>query len=159
MEHIQLRPATDADLAFLRSLYASTREAEMALVPWSDYQKAQFVEQQFFAQHSGYHQTYPNAQYSVIVFDGSDIGRLYVDRNDDEILLMEVTLVVEKRNQGIGSALLATLINEARATSKPIRLHVEDDNPAVRLYERHGFRTIERAPIYTLMEWRDALPR
>ncbi len=34
-----LRPETDADIPFLIALYASTREEELASVPWSAEQK------------------------------------------------------------------------------------------------------------------------
>jgi antitoxin VapB len=43
---------------------------------------------------------------------------------------------------------------EAAASRKPLRIHVERFNPALRLYERLGFRQIADRGGYLFMEWR-----
>ena len=43
---------------------------------------------------------------------------------------------------------------EASAAGKPLRIHVERFNPALRLYERLGFRLVEDRGIYLFLEWR-----
>ena len=43
---IELRPVEATDDAFLRDVYASTRATEMAMVPWSDEEKAAFLDMQ-----------------------------------------------------------------------------------------------------------------
>ena len=45
------------------------------------------------------------------------------------------------------------LLEEGQKAGKPIRIHVEYDNPAMRLYKRLGFRRIDDNGIYHLMEW------
>ena len=57
---------------------------------------------------------------------------------------------------GIGTWLLRHLQAEAQASSRPLRIHVERFNPALRLYERLGFRDIEDKGVYLFMEWRPA---
>ena len=47
------------------------------------------------------------------------------------------------------------LQSEAVAAGKPLRIHVERFNPALRLYERLGFRQIDDRGVYLFMEWRD----
>jgi len=42
------------------------------------------------------------------------------------------------RNAGIGSALLHAVMAEATQAGKPVRIHVETQNPALRLYTRLG---------------------
>jgi hypothetical protein len=42
---------------------------------------------------------------------------------------------------------------EARASAKPLRIHVERFNPALRLYERLGFRQVEDKGVYLFLEW------
>jgi hypothetical protein len=55
---------------------------------------------------------------------------------------------------GIIACRRATWIgSEAAAAGKP-RIHVERFNPALRLYERLGFRPIEDKGVYLFMEWR-----
>lgn len=50
----------------------------------------------------------------------------------------------EARRQGVGGALLVALFRLASERDVPrISLSVEKDNPAVALYERHGFRPVD----------------
>jgi hypothetical protein len=49
-----LRSETDADIAFLRRLYASTRVAEIKLTNWSDAQKRALTDNQFDSQRQHY---------------------------------------------------------------------------------------------------------
>ena len=150
----RLRPIQDDDRDFLRDLYRSTREEEMAQTPWSEAEKAQFIEFQFAAQHDHYMEHYPTAQFDVVEVDGKPAGRLYVDRRKDEIRLIDTALMPQFRNRGIGGELLNDLINESESSGKPLSIHVEHMNPAMRLYKRLGFEKISEYGIYHLMERR-----
>lgn len=150
----RLRPIQDDDRDFLRDLYRSTREEEMAQTPWSEAEKAQFIEFQFAAQHDHYMEHYPTAQFDVVEVDGKPAGRLYVDRRKDEIRLIDIALMPQFRNRGIGGELLNDLINESESSGKPLSIHVEHMNPAMRLYKRLGFEKISEYGIYHLMERR-----
>lgn len=149
-----LRPITDDDLDFLSSVYASTRKEELAPVPWTDEQKRTFLQMQFNAQHQYYQDEYPDGDYSIIVHNGTDAGRLYVDRRVDEIRLIDIALLPAFRGLGMGRTLLQALIQEGTERGLPIRLHVEPNNPARRLYERLGFQFVEDRGVYAFMEWR-----
>lgn len=138
---IELRPATDDDRAFLLAVYASTRAEELAVVPWTDEQKAAFVQMQFEAQDASYHQSYPEADFSVVRREGVDVGRLYVARGEAEVLLIDIALLPEHRGRGIGSQLLGDLLESADRDGLPVTLHVEPWNRARRLYERLGFES------------------
>jgi len=62
---------------------------------------------------------------------------------DDETPELSIGVVPRHRGRGIGSLLLEALIEAARAQRYPaLSLSVEPDNPARRLYERHGFQVI-----------------
>ena len=149
-----LRPVSLDDEAFLFQVYSSTRAEEMALVPWNDEQKQAFLQMQFNAQRQSYRQEFPDAEYHVILHDGVSAGRLIVDRAHERILLIDIALLPEHRSMGIGSALICDLKAEAQETRRPIRLEVENFNPAYRLYERLGFEKIDEAGFYLRMEWR-----
>lgn len=153
---VKLRPASDSDIAFLSILYATTRSEELAQVAWSETEKHAFLAQQFDAQHQYYRQQFPNAAFDLIMSNDMPIGRLYVDRREDEIRLIDIALLPENRGQGIGSELITHVINEARSAAKAVRIHVEVNNPAMRLYRRLGFRQIDTNGIYYLLEWNDA---
>ncbi|MBI5930062.1 MAG: GNAT family N-acetyltransferase [Chloroflexi bacterium] len=150
---ITLRPINDADLGFLCDLYASTREYEMRFVPWSDVEKTAFLESQFNAQHQYYHQQYPDAEFSLILQDGQPIGRIYIQRREDEYRLMDIALMPASRNQGLGSQFIRNLLAKATAEGVAVRLHVENYNPAYQLYVRLGFQVVAQNGVYTLMEW------
>jgi ribosomal protein S18 acetylase RimI-like enzyme len=81
------------------------------------------------------------------------VGRLYVARLDQEIRIVDITLMPQERNEGIGSFLLQGLLAEAGRTGKVIRIYVENFNPSLRLFQRLGFRQIEQHGIHLLMEW------
>jgi len=151
---VTLRAATTDDEPFLRRLYAATRENELTLVAWTDDQKAAFVEMQFAAQAQYYREHYPNTSFDVIVVDGQQAGRLYVARWTDEIRIVDIVLLPEFCNRGIGTTLLRQLQAEARDGGKPLRIHVERFNPALRLYERLGFRQVEDRGVYLFLEWK-----
>jgi GNAT superfamily N-acetyltransferase len=58
----------------------------------------------------------------------------------------ELTIAVRgsARRKGVGTALLRELIERAWATGiRALSLSVEEDNPAVRLYQRVGFVPVE----------------
>ncbi|MDQ5823254.1 MAG: GNAT family N-acetyltransferase [Chloroflexota bacterium] len=156
--NITLRPIEQSDMEFLYRVYASTREAEMAMVDWTDEQKQAFVQMQFAAQHSHYQEYYTGASFLVILADGQPAGRLYVDHWDDQIRIVDITVLPEYRNAGIGTALLKALIDEGARSGKPVTIHVEQYNPALRLYERLGFSRIGERGVYYLMECRTGDP-
>ncbi len=155
MSSITLRPIREEDLEFLLRLYATTRADEMAMVTdWTDEQKDAFVRMQFQAQHAWYQEHYGDAQFDLVLMDGSPAGRLYVHRRNAEIRLVDISLIPELRGKGVGSALLRELMAEAEAAGKPLTIHVEKYNPAMRLYLRLGFKPIEDRGPYDLMEWK-----
>ena len=153
---ITLRPALPEDEPFLLEVYASTRAEELALVPWDDEQRKSFLAMQFAAQHAHYQQQFPQASFSVIIRDDSAVGRLYVLREDHVIRILDITVLPEFRNGGIGTSLLRDLLDEAAETKKRALIYVETFNPSLRLVERLGFKNIAEEGINFLMEWSPA---
>lgn len=150
---ITLRPIHAEDDAFLRRVYAGTRAAELAATGWDDAQQQAFLRMQFDAQHGYYQQEFADASYDVIEADGAAIGRLYVDRRADEIRIIDIALVPERRGAGIGGGLMRDLLAEVQRAGKPVRIHVERNNPALHLYERLAFVRTGDTGVYYLMEW------
>lgn len=151
---IQLRAETDKDLNFLFDVYASTREEELRSVPWDQNQLAQFLKMQFDAQRRSYRQTFPSASFDVIMRNGIDCGRLYVDLTDQETRIIDIAILPAHRGLGIGTFLIGRILSDANDSRRIVRIHVEKSNRALRLYERFGFKKIEDKQIYWLMEWR-----
>lgn len=151
---VSLRPATSDDDAFLARVYGGTRAAELAMVPWNDEEKAAFVQMQFAAQARYYREHYHDTTFDIILLGAEAVGRLYVARWPDELRIVDIALLPEYCNRGIGTTLLKTLQAEAAAAGKPLRIHVERFNPALRLYQRLGFRQIEDKGVYLFLEWK-----
>lgn len=151
--NLSLRPITDADLPFLNRLYHSTRVEEVAVLPWSDADKAAFLDMQFQAQHAHYQAYYPKCAFDVIELKGKAIGRLYLDKRQDEFRIVDIALLPEYRGCGIGSHFMKKILADAAAHHLPVRIHVEHNNPAMHLYLRLGFQHIETNGVYHLMEW------
>jgi GNAT superfamily N-acetyltransferase len=149
---LALRPIRPDDEPFLRRVYASTRLDELAPLGWSTEQRQAFLDQQFDAQHRHYQTEYSDADFLVILLDDRPIGRLYLARWPEEILLIDIALLPEHRGTGIGSRLIQTLLDEADQAGKPVRLHVEKFNQARRLYERLGFSIAADRGVYWFME-------
>jgi ribosomal protein S18 acetylase RimI-like enzyme len=147
---LSLRDSTPDDNAFLFDVYASTRLDELAGTGWDDNQKRAFIQMQFLARE----RIYPQADSKIILLNGKPVGRILVDRGEAAILLRDIALLTEHRNAGIGTRVIRKLISEAGALGKPIELHVLSTSPAVRLYERFGFRSTSTEPgAYLEMKW------
>jgi len=155
---VALRALRSDDDEFLYRVYAGTRAEELAPLGWSDAQLEAFLRMQHAAQRSDYWLNYDTARFHVITCDGVDAGRLYVQRRDDELCIVDIALLAQYRGRGIGSRLLSELQTEADDNDLVMRIHVEHGNPAQHLYLRHGFVFCDEAggSIYRLME---RLPR
>ena len=151
---VSFRPELPEDEAFLAKLYASTRAGEMALTGWDAAQQEAFLRQQFQFQTTHYRKHYGDALFQIILRDNAPIGRVYVHYGAQEIRLMDIALLPEHRGAGLGGSILENLLREAAQLGKPVTLHVERFNPALRLYERLGFHVIEDLGINLYMEWR-----
>jgi ribosomal protein S18 acetylase RimI-like enzyme len=147
-----LRPETEADLPFLFQLYASTRWDELApLTNWSEAQKIGFLQSQFAAQRHHYLIHYANSAFDVLEERGTPVGRLYVDRQERTLLIVDIALLPQWRGRGIGTALIEALFAEAQRAGKAVSISVEKFNPAHRLYRRLGFRPYAEDDVYWFM--------
>ncbi len=147
------RPYQPTDAPFLYQLYASTRADEIAVWGWNPTQQELFLQMQFQAQQRHYAAQYPAATHQIIVGDASPVGRILTARTPPEIWLVDIALLPTHRNQGIGTRLIQDLLQEARAASQSVRLHVAKTNlVAMRLYTRLGFTSIADDGMYILME-------
>jgi GNAT superfamily N-acetyltransferase len=151
---LRCRAELPEDEAFLRKVYASTRQEELDLVNWSPAARQAFVDSQFNAMRAGYSTQFPGAEFSVILLGEERVGRMVVDRGEKVLRLVDIALLPEFRGRGIGSFYLKKLAAEAALAQKALRLHVFKGSRPWRLYERLGFVKIEDAGPYEHLEWR-----
>ncbi len=74
-----------------------------------------------------------------VITAGEPVGVFRVLREPDLILLAEILIAPSHQRRGIGSRLIADLMDEARAAGLPLRLHVLRANSARLFYRKLGF--------------------
>jgi GNAT superfamily N-acetyltransferase len=152
---VELRPVTDNDDQFLLSVYASTRDEELSQVQWPEGQRELFLRWQFDLQRSEYAKRFPGAAYDVILVDQKPAGRIWIGADAEQIRLLDIGLLPEFQNRGVGTGLLRRLMDHAAAERKVLRHMVFVlNNDAHRFYERLGFNVIEDLGAYKHMERR-----
>lgn len=151
---VSYRPAGEADRPFLLEVYASTRRAEVAQTGWPEAECERFLAMQASAQDSHYRAHYPDAVWLVVEIGGRAAGRLYLEAWEAEHRLIDIALLPGERGRGAGAAILSDLQEDAARAGKALTIHVEKTNPARRLYDRLGFRSVADKGVYDLLEWR-----
>jgi GNAT superfamily N-acetyltransferase len=150
---VTLRSERPEDEAFLLEVYASTRQEEMQLAGWDSATQTLFIKMQFNAMRRGYASMFSDAEFSIILSEGKPIGRILVHRAHREIRLVDLALMPDWRDRGIGTGLLQSLQTEARQNGWPVRLQVLKMNRAARLYERLAFVRTGGDQMYDHLEW------
>ena len=84
------------------------------------------------------------------LFTEDEAGYGFVDEQTPELA---IAVVPSRRGRGIGELMLSALLARAKADAyAQVSLSVERHNPALRLYEKHGFRTVrEVGNTYTMV--------
>ncbi len=149
---IAFRSITEHDREFLYQVYASTRLEELAQTAWTPEETDNFLHQQFEFQHRDYAKNYTSADFELILSDNNPIGRLYVDRRDNDIRIIDIALLPHYRRRGIGSKIFKDLTTEADEQQVCLSLHVETNNPILPFYERLNFKNKELRGVYYFME-------
>jgi GNAT superfamily N-acetyltransferase len=142
------------DESFLRELFASTRVDELAPLGWSASELDAFLTMQFDAQRAQYRANHPDADFLVLTLGPQRVGRLYVDRGETSMLLIDIIVLPHHRGGGLGTAVMQRLMADAERARQPLRLSAAKTSPALRLYRRLGFATIADHGLTWHMEWR-----
>ena len=84
---------------------------------------------------------------------GGPAGRLYVRTLVQRSPHVDIALLPEDGNRGIGRMLMEGTLAEGRSTGMRLTIHVERNNPARGVYDRLGFQHVDTNGVYHLMEW------
>ena len=152
-QSISVRPVTADDEEILLEIYQSSRGDDLRGLGWAEDRISEFLGMQYEAQQKFYESEYKRATDEIILWEGKPAGRLIVERREHEIRCVDVALLPEHRNSGIGSFLIRKLQDEARREKKPLRLQVIRFNRAVNLFERVGFVRTSETGTHFQMEW------
>jgi GNAT superfamily N-acetyltransferase len=150
---ITLRDAMPADRQFLARLYEDTRRQEISAWGWPTEQQEQFLRTQFDAQYRWYRAGFPDASDRIICAEEAAVGRILTALESGGMRLIDIALLEEHRNRGIGGKLLCQLQQDCTTRGCALCLQVLQGNPAIRLYQRLGFERSGMDPMYVQMEW------
>jgi ribosomal protein S18 acetylase RimI-like enzyme len=161
--HYTLRSVRPEEDALQRAVYASTRAQELASTGWPSAFCEAFIDVQHRAQQSHYRQHFPQALNQFILVGADVAGRLWTDLRPDALHILDITLLPEFRNQGLGTRCLIDLQQRAQDIGRTLSIQVELHNPARQLYERLGFSPRGDAQgMHQCMAWsaphRESLP-
>lgn len=149
-----LRPVTADDAAFLLEVYKSSRGADLRELGWDEARIDEFLQMQYEAHRAFDDNDYAQATDRVILLSGECAGRLLVDSRETEIRCVDLALLPEFRNQGLGTLLVRRLQQDAAAAGKPLRLQVIRFSRAINLFERLGFVRTSETGTHFQMEWK-----
>lgn len=140
-ERIALRPAVfPDDEEFLVALYYTTRD-DIQAAPIDEEQKKSLSLMQYIAQKHHYISQFPDSTHDIILLDGARAGRFWTMRLETEIRVIDLAIMPDYQNMGIGTFLLREAVEEAARTSRVVNLSVlKTSDAAIRLYKRIGFR-------------------
>jgi putative hydrolase of the HAD superfamily len=93
----------------------------------------------------------------IILYDGQPIGTIRITNDGDGFVIERFYLLPEYQNQGIGSFIIKDTLAKAKKAGRVTRLAVLKINPALALYQRHGFATVSEDEFLLHME-RQPLP-
>ncbi len=152
-KRIRIRPIRNKDLPFLYEVYATTRDDIVSAVGLTEMQRCELLRHQFEAQHRDYQIRFPIAEFGIVELAKKPIGRLYLNRTQSELHLIEISILPSHRSRGIGSRLIQDIKQEACKSNRRVRIHVETGSRAVSFYEKHGFEIIGEKPFHLEMVW------
>lgn len=147
------KPVTSEDEPFLLHLYSTTRADEIALWGWDEATERAFLAMQWRAMQQSYINRYPELDQRIIYTDQGQAGRCLTSVSATHMTVVDLSLLPEYRNKGIGTDLITQLQHESDRLAVPLRLSVLRTNPARRLYERLGFLSVGESELYAFLEW------
>jgi ribosomal protein S18 acetylase RimI-like enzyme len=128
---IAFRPAVAADFDYCRRIYFAEMDWIIRELGIDE-----------LAQQKSFVKQWNPSQVRIITLDGADIGWLQGFAAGDDLFLAQLFVERGHQRRGIGTEVMKRLIEEADQLNQAVRLDVVKINPAMRLYERLGFRIL-----------------
>ena len=138
---VGFRQVEETDEPFLKKVFCELRTEDIAAWEGIDgHQKDFLLGMQFDSQKQHYARAFPHADHQIITWKDEPIGQLLTHESESEKWCVDITILSDFRNRGIGSHVLAKLVEESNRDGMTFCLDVAKTNPAVALYERFGLR-------------------
>ena len=147
MQDIILRERTDIDSEFFRKLFGEIKSSELLLDKWPEQIKNQMITIQFQAFEKSIHSEFPKSFDFLILYQSEKAGRLQLNKDENGIRIINISLLSFFRNKGIGSEIINNIIFEANQKGIPVFLEVDKINHALHLYCKLGFKILQENEI------------
>lgn len=149
------RPERPDDEQFLLELFAAHHGIMMRTAGIPEAMIEKLMEAQFRSQTATFRNMFPDAIYSIIAFEGEEIGRFIEQDETDVVYFVDFLLAPQHQAKGIGPAITRALMEEWAARGRGTRVEVMANNkPCLTMCHRLGFTagaTDERA--YVELRW------
>ena len=152
-ESITTRSVKPEDQSFLVELYKSSRGDDLRGLGWDQQRISEFLDMQYEAQQTFYDSDYRDAADELILLEDKPIGRLMIESRPHEIRCIDLGLLPEYRERGLGTGVIRKLQETAKRENKPLRLQVIRFSRAVNLFDRLGFVRTSETGTHFQMEW------
>ncbi len=135
--------ATDADKEYFLRLNRLCYEdvVQQQFGPWDEAH-----------QNHSFESKWSDNNFQKIYVNDKLVGAIWVDDNTDFRQIREVQIHPDFQGDGIGTAAIRLEIESAGQAGKPLRLRVLFQNKALSLYERLGFKIIDKNEHQFIME-------
>lgn len=154
-----LRPAEAADAVFLFEIFVASRERELGPVPPE--MRDTLARMQYRVHRNGLTAEFPDAEELIVLGarqspeEAPDrVGMIILAQRPEELWVVDMALYPDHRNQGLGAALLTSLMEKCRRSGRVLKGSVTPYNPARRLYARLGLTELDSGKGYISLEWR-----
>lgn len=154
-----LRLAETSDEDFLYEIFVASRERELGPLPPEV--RDTLAKQQYQFHRNGLKTEYPDAEQFVMLapagstdVETGPVGMIILADRPDALWVVDMALHPDRRNAGLGAAVLQSLMDRCRSSGKIMRGSVTPYNPARRLYARLGVKEIGQERGYISLEWR-----
>jgi RimJ/RimL family protein N-acetyltransferase len=125
--HVTRRLATPADRAYLRDLFAESRDELLVLPPDVRFS---LVDMQYRTQRRRISDDHPEATFEILVVESAAVGVLVLDRRATGTVVVNLAVARAHRNRGIATVTLRAVI--AEAAPRPVILEPAAGNQAAR---------------------------
>jgi ribosomal protein S18 acetylase RimI-like enzyme len=126
---ISFAPATEADFERLLALRVAAMGPHLQRLGRFDPERSR----------ARFREAFDPATMRLIHDDGAFAGCVTLTPHPDHHWLGQFYIAPARQGRGLGTRVLALLLAETDASGLPVRMSVLKQNPAARLYERHGF--------------------
>jgi ribosomal protein S18 acetylase RimI-like enzyme len=141
---MNIRQATDKDYDFVYQVKVDALK-EYIEKTWGWDEKMQ---QDFHKEHLKASET------QIINVDNDSAGFLIIEEDETEFKLNEINLLQKYQGRGVGSIIISNLQKQADELNKSVWLQVLKVNPAINLYKRLGFKTIDETDTHFQLRYK-----